>query len=384
MMNAFALFLFVVSGVVVVYVYFGYPLLIWIVSRLRPRPIAKGDALPDVTLVIAVFNEEAVVARKIANSLALDYPADRLEVMFVSDGSTDGTAVIIRAAESPAVRLLELPRGGKAAALNAGAAAARGEILLFTDANVDLSPDSLRIMMRSFADPEVGGVSGRKKYVVRHGADTTEVGENLYWRWDQWQKKLESEIGSIFAADGTLYAVRRSLYVPIEDPAQADDIAISARVVLQGFRLVFEPEAVAWEEAPVEGLDEFRRKVRVTNHSVRALLNLGPSLWTSGFYSVELISHKLVRHLVPFFLLALLLSSLWLAAGSMVFAVLLLLQVVFYGIALAGAALRRTELGTKRVFSVPYYFCLVNAAALLGVLGIARGRRVRAWNPRST
>jgi cellulose synthase/poly-beta-1,6-N-acetylglucosamine synthase-like glycosyltransferase len=383
-MTAAALLLFLVSGAVVVYVYFGYPLLIWIVSRLRPRPVAKGDAMPPVTLVIAVFNEEAVVARKIANSLALDYPVDRLEVMFISDGSTDGTAEIIRSAESPSVRLLELPRGGKAAALNAGAAAARGEILLFTDANVDLSPDSLRIMARSFADPEVGGVSGKKKYVVRRGADTTEVGENLYWRWDQWQKSLESEIGSIFAADGTLYAIRRSLYVPIEDPAQADDIAISARVVLQGFRLVFEPEAVAWEEAPAEGLDEFRRKVRVTNHSVRALLNLGRLLWTSGFYSVELISHKLVRHLIPFFLLALLLSSLWLAAGSIVFAALLLLQVAFYGIALAGAALRRTGLGTKRIFSVPYYFCLVNAAALFGVLGIVRGRRVRAWTPRST
>lgn len=383
-MNAFALLLFVVSGLVVVYVYFGYPLLIWILSRLRPRPVAKGDAMPYVTLVIAVFNEEAVVARKIANSLALDYPADRLEVMFVSDGSTDGTAGIIRSAESSTVRLLELPRGGKAAALNAGAAAARGEILLFTDANVDLSPDSLRIMVKSFADPEVGGVSGKKKYVVKLGADTTEVGENLYWRWDQWQKKLESEIGSIFAADGTLYAVRRSLYVPIGDPAQADDIAISARIVLQGFRLLFEPEAVAWEEAPVEGLDEFRRKVRVTNHSVRALLNLGRALWTSGFYSVELISHKLVRHLIPFFLLALLFSSLWLAIDSTIFSALLLLQVGFYGIAFAGAALRKTSLGTKRIFSVPYYFCLVNAAALLGVLGIARGRRVRAWTPRST
>ena len=376
------IWVFFFAAAVTLYVYFGYPALIWVMAKLRPRPIAEADVTPSVTLIVPTFNEQAVIEAKIRNALALDYPREQLEVLILSDGCTDDTCAIVR--RFAEVRLIELPRGGKAAALNRGAAEARGEILVFTDANVELAPDAVRILARSFADPEVGGVSGKKTYVVRSGGDTTEQGENLYWRWDQWQKTLESAIGSIFAADGTLYAVRRSLYVPIHDPAQADDIAISARVVLQGHRLVFDPRAVAYEEAPAEGAAELRRKVRVTNHSVRALLNLGSALWTSGFYSVELLSHKLVRHLIPFFLLLVAASSLWLARTSGFFRLVVALQAAFYFLAIFGALLRHHRGGALKVFSVPYYFCLVNAAAFLGVLSIARGARVREWSPRGT
>jgi cellulose synthase/poly-beta-1,6-N-acetylglucosamine synthase-like glycosyltransferase len=381
-MHAFALAVFVLCAAVTAYIYFGYPALLLLMAKLRPRPIRRGGDLPPVSLIVPLYNEERFVEQKIRNSLAVDYPADRLEVVFISDGSTDGTNAIVRQHQSEQVRLIELPRGGKAAALNAGVRAARGEILVLTDANVDLAADAVRKIAACFADPEVGGVSGRKKYVVRRGADTTEKGENLYWRWDQWQKELESRIGSIFAADGTLYAVRRELYVPIEDPAQADDIAISTRIVLQGHRLVFEREAIAYEEAPVEGRDEFRRKIRVTNHSVRALLNLGSALFTSGFYSVELLSHKLVRHLIPFFLIPLLLANVVLAVQSPLFRLVLALQLTFYALAAAGAALRHRPGGAMKLFSVPYYFCLVNAAAFFGVVAMLRGERVRAWSPR--
>lgn len=384
MIEATLLALFVLSALVVLYIYFGYPLLIFVLARLRPRPVHRADVTPSVTMIIPVFNEQDVVEQKIRNCLSLDYPGDQMEVLFVSDGSTDGTEQIIRRYETDRIRLLPIPRSGKMVALNCGAEAARGEILLFTDANVELSRETVRVLARSFADPAVGGVSGRKKYVVRSGADTTERGENLYWRWDQWQKILESTVGSMFAADGSLYAIRHSLYVPIEDPAQADDIAISTRVVLQGYRLLFDPAAQALEEAPVEGADEFRRKIRVTNHSVRALLGLGAALWTSGFYSLELLSHKLVRHLIPFFLALLLFSSAMLGFFHPWFVVVLLLQVVFYGFAISGSLLRRQKIGEWKIFSIPYYFCLVNAAAFLGVLSILRGDRVREWSPRGT
>lgn len=377
-----SLLVFAVTLAASVYIYFGYPALIFLVSRLRPRPFQRGGE-PTATVVIPVYNEERVIADKIANTLALDYPPDRLETLVVSDGSTDATEEIVRRFGNK-VRLLSLPRSGKAFALNEGARAARGEILVLTDANTLLEPGSLRPLVDPFADPEVGGVCGNKKQRPPAGADTTAEGENLYWRWDKWQKALESRAGSIFAADGTLYAVRKELYVPIADPAQADDIAISARIVLQGRRLLYEPRAVAWEEAPAEGRDEFRRKVRVTNHSVRALWNLGRGLWTSGFYSVELLSHKFFRHLVPFFLIPLFLSNAALAMdGSPVFRILFAGQVLFYGLALAGFALRGTRLGKAKPFTVPYYFCLVNAAAFLGILSILRGRRLRAWTPRS-
>jgi cellulose synthase/poly-beta-1,6-N-acetylglucosamine synthase-like glycosyltransferase len=386
-----AFVIFAASLAVCIYVYFGYPALLWLLSRARPRPVRAGETTPDVTVVVALHNEEEVIAEKLANSRALDYPAGSLEIIFASDGSTDATNSIVRAVQEeeaprggPRIRLLPLERKGKANALNEGVAAARGEIIVFTDANNFLAPDAIRKIVRGFADPQVGGVSGNKKLRVRRGADATEEGENLYLRYDKWQKELEGRIGSIFAADGTLYAIRRSLYVPIADPAQADDIAISTRVVLQGYRLVWDNDAIAWEDAPAEGIAEFRRKVRVTNHSVRALLNLGSRLWTSGFYSVELLSHKLIRHLIPFFLIPLFLSNAVLAFHGQAFALLLAGQIAFYVLAMAGAAVRDTPLGKRKALSVPYYFCLVNAAALLGVASIVLGRRHKTWSPRGS
>lgn len=382
-----ALFLLVLA--VVVYVYFGYPLLLVVLARLRPRPVAAGPVRPEVSVVVPAHDEEAVIGAKIDDCLGQRYPPDRLEVVVVSDGSTDRTEAIVRerVARDPRVRLVSTSWSGKAMALNEGVLAARGEVVVFTDANALLAPGALARLMEPFADPEVGGVCGRKRYRKGTGADATELGENLYWRWDQWQKELESRIGSVFAADGTLYAVRRGLYVPLADPAQADDIAISARVPLQGRRLVLAPAAVAFEEPPAEGAEELRRKVRVTNHSVRALLNLGPGLWRSGFYSVELLSHKLLRHLVPFALLALLALDLVLTvrlrggAGTLL-GLALLAQAAVYGLGLLGYILRDTPPGRLRLLSIPYYFSMVNAAAFLGVLSVLRGVRRGRWTPR--
>ncbi|HVS14503.1 MAG TPA: glycosyltransferase family 2 protein [Thermoanaerobaculia bacterium] len=379
---SFALVVFVLSFGACVYVYFGYPALLLVISRVAPRPVRRAPVQPMMTLLIPVYNEEEHVAAKIANSLALEWAPDRLEVLVVSDGSTDRTEELVEALADQRIRLLRRPRQGKAAALNEGAREARGEILVLTDANALLAKDCLLRLAEPFADPEVGGVCGNKKYRAGTGADATELGENLYWRYDKWQKELESRIGSIFAADGTLYALRRELYVPIADPAQADDIAISTRVVLQGHRLLYEPGAVAWEEPPAEGRDELRRKVRVTNHSVRALFGLGRALWTSGFYSVELLSHKLLRHLAPFFLLALLLSNIALALEGPLFQLVLALHLAFYGLAFVGYALRDRRAGRSRLLSIPYYFSLVNLAALLGVLSILRGERRERWTPR--
>lgn len=367
---------------VCLYLYAGYPILLWIRSRLCARPVSAGPHEPEVSIVIPVFNEEEVLRAKLDNSLGLDYPRDRLEVIVVSDGSTDRTVEIAREFADRGVRLIELPRSGKGPALNAGAEAATGEVLVLTDANGMLDRASLKRLVAPFADPEVGGVCGHKRYRLVRGGDTTEVGENLYWRFDSWQKRLESAAGSVFAADGTLYALRRRLYSPIEELAQADDIAISTRVVLQGSRLVYAPDAVVWEEAPSEGIAEFRRKVRVTNHSVRALWNLGPSLWTSGFYSVELLSHKLFRHLSPIFLLLLLFSNLLVLGAGRVYLLAGIAQATFYGLAVGGFLLRGSSLGRFRVLSVPYYFSMVNLAALLGVLSILRGERRERWTPR--
>ena len=382
MTTALAL-VFAGSLAVCAYVYFVYPALLFLLSRLRPRPVRRGTIQPSVTMVVPAYNEEAAIEAKVRNSLEQRYPRGLLEILIVSDGSTDGTDEIVRRYAAETVRLVRRPREGKIAALNAAAALATGDILVLTDANSLLEPDAVARLVESFADPEVGAVCGNKKLRPPKGGDATQGGEGIYWRYDKWLKGLESRIGSIFAADGTLYALRRKLYVPILDRAQADDIAISTRVVLQGYRLVIDDAAVAWEEAPAEGRAEFRRKVRVTNHSVRALLALGHRLWLSGFYSVELVSHKLLRHFVPFFLLALFLSNAALAADQPALRGVLALHVLFYAAAAAGFVLRRRRAGRSRLLTVPYYFCLVNAAALLGVVSIARGARLAVWTPRS-
>lgn len=364
------------------YLYVGYPLLLFVLSRFVHRPVQRAEVRPTLTLVVPVYNEAGVIEKKLRNCLELDYPPERLEILVASDGSSDATEAIVAGFADRGVRLLSLARRGKASALNAAADAASGEILVLTDANTFLEPRALIALARDFGDPEVGGVCGNKKFFVARGGDTTEAGEGLYWRYDKWQKALETRLGSIFAADGTLHALRRDLYVPLEDPAQADDIAISTRVVLQGHRLVYEPDAVAFEEAPAEGATEFLRKVRVTNHSVRALLNLGASLWTSGFYSFELLSHKLLRHLSPFFLLGLLVSNALVAGAHPLLGILLVLQLGFYALGIAGFLLRGTAAGRFPLLSVPYYFSLVNAAALVGVLSIVVGYRLRRWTPR--
>ncbi len=381
-MMLFAQIVFWFCLAVCLYIYFGYPALLWMLSRLRTRPVRAGDVTPLVTFVIAAYNEELGIAAKVENSLGLDYPADRLEVLVVSNGSVDRTEEIVRGFSDPRVKLLALPEAGKMQALNQGAQAAGGEILVFTDADFLLDRHTLRLMMSKFADPEVGGVCGARNTTIRRDGDATGAGEGLYARWDKWQKTLESRIGSVFAADGLLYAIRKELYVPIGDLHAADDIWISTAIPLQGYRLVFEPDATAFEIAGVQAEQEFGRRIRVTNHSVRALLTLRSHLFTHGFYSLELLSHKLIRHLIPFFLIPLFVASATLALQGPLFMVAFAGQLSLYALAIAGWLLRNRPIGRAKPFFVPYYFCFVNAAAFFGLLSIARRRNITAWTPR--
>jgi biofilm PGA synthesis N-glycosyltransferase PgaC len=376
--------IFWLSLAVCVYIYFGYPALLWVMSRLRPRPVHERDFFPRATFVIAAYNEERNIVAKIENTLALDYPPEQLEVLVVSNGSTDRTNELVASWNDPRVRLIALEQPGKMGALNEGARSATGEILILTDADFLLDTHSLKLIARKFADRTVGGVCGARKPGVKREGDATGEGEGLYGRWDKWQKVRESEIGSVFAADGLLYAIRRELYKPITDPAQADDIAISVPVVLQGYRLLFEPNATAWENASVVAGEEFRRKVRVTNHSVRALLNIGAPLFLSGFYSVELLSHKLVRHFVPFFLIPLFITNAILATFAPIYLVTMIPQALIYALAIAGALLRDSPIGRSKPLYIPYFFCFVNAAAFFGILSIMRGKKLAAWSSRPT
>lgn len=377
---------FLLCVAAVVYPYFGYPAVLWLWSSLRTKPVRKGRVRPRVTLIVPARDEAELIGEKVENALALDYPSELLEVLVVSDGSTDGTEEIVERFDDDRVVLLRRPPLGKVHALNAGVEAARGEVLAFTDADIRLEPSALARLVENFADPEVGGVTGSKRYRrpgEESAGEATGAGEGIYWRYDMWLKRMESRIGSVFGADGALYAVRKELYVPLEDPAQADDLAISARVVPQGRRLVVEPGAVTSEEAPADARSEFRRKVRIASHSIRALFGLGSALWRNGFHSFALVSHKLVRYLVPFFLVGAYLSNLALADEGALYSVCLAGQHLLYAAGGVGFLLRNTRPGGTKLLTIPYFFCFVNLAALVGLLSALLGRREVAWTTRA-
>jgi cellulose synthase/poly-beta-1,6-N-acetylglucosamine synthase-like glycosyltransferase len=365
------------------YIYFGYPLLLAVIAAVRRREVRQQAITPSISVIIAAHNEEKIISEKLENTLGLDYPKDRLDIIVVSDGSTDRTEPMVTQYEEQGVRLLSLARCGKMQALNRGVASATGEILVFTDANAILEASALRQLAANFSDPEVGGVCGNQKYRQKQSGDCAGQGENLYWTYDKFIKRLESQVGSTIGADGSIYAIRRNLFIPIDDPAQADDFAVSARVVTQGYRLVFEPAAVSYEEPPASSEREFWRKVRVTNHSLRSLLDLSEALnpWRTGFYALELLSHKVLRYLVPLFLLMAFLANVILARASDFYQFLLLGQMLFYGSALMGYKLRHQSWGRIKFFYVPLYFCLANTAALLGILSLLKGERITLWQP---
>lgn len=367
------------------YAYFLYPALLAVAASLLDRRVDRGPVTPTLSVVVAAYNEEDVIAAKLESILASDYPSEALEVLVASDGSTDATERVARRYAFRGVRVLSLPRRGKAHALNAAARRASGEVLVFTDANARLEPGALRALARNFADPEVGGVAGHTGYEVPDDGESSGRGEDLYWRYDTWLKRAESRTGSVVSAHGGLYAVRRELFRPLEDASVTDDFAISTAVVARGRRLVFEPEARAVEDAPRRADQEFRRRVRLTVRGLRSLLLrrrlLNPL--RHGFYSLVLFSHKVVRRLLPAGLLLLLVAAAVLSPGRPLYQAATGLQLLFYAAAAAGCALRDTPLGSRRPLYVPFYFTLSNAAALVALLRVALGQRIERWEPES-
>jgi cellulose synthase/poly-beta-1,6-N-acetylglucosamine synthase-like glycosyltransferase len=367
------------------YAYAGYPVLLWCVGRVRNRPVSKGAVTPSVTVIIAAYNEERIIARKLRSVLEQEYPREALSVLVASDGSTDATNRIVAelAERDERLRLLALPRGGKAATLNAAAAEARGEIFVFTDANAIFAPGALRALLANFADPDVGGVSANERRDDTDGATSVGLGERLYWEYDKWLKLAESRVGSMVSASGSCYAIRGALFRPITDPAATDDFTISTQVVRAGRRLVFEPEAVTLEPPPATGQIEFNRKVRIVTRGLRSVYGIRELLlpWRGGFYALQVWSHKIVRRLVPFFAIGV--FALTLSLVRRPFERLLVAgQVALYGLATLGWVGRGRPWGRNKLLYIPYYFCLSNVAAMLGVLQFARQRKLSVWTPR--
>ena len=354
------------------FAYAGYPIWLYVRARLWPCPVRVASIFPSVTILLAVHNEEKYLPGKLQNLAGLHYPPDCLEIIVVSDGSTDRTNQILASAESPNCQGIVLDEHcGKASALNFGVAQARGEIVVFTDARQIIASEALKTLIENFADPSVGCVSGE----LLIGQDQTTLsaeGVGLYWRMEKKIRRWEGLAGSSVGATGSLYAVRRNLIVPLPQGTILDDVYIPLHVVRQGKRVVFEPKALAFDPLTPDPKQEFRRKLRTLFGNYQ-LLQLAPwILTTSNPVRLEFLCHKLLRLLVPFALLGLLVSTFWLRES--IYGFVLVFQLFFY--ALAGLGIFRLKLGIlSRLSSISLAFTVLNTAAGLAFVYFISGRK---------
>ena len=377
------LIIFWSAAAMVAYAYVLFPALVVLRGLLLHRRIEQRDSEPTVSIVVVAHNEARTIKEKLQNLLSLDYPRDRLEIVVASDGSDDGTDEIVSSYADRGIRLLSFPRRGKAPALNDAVAAVTGEILVFSDANSLYAEDAIRALVRPFGDPSIGGVAGDQRYIPSTGESNT--GERAYWSLDRVLKEFQSRAGSVTSATGAIYAIRRSLFVPAP-LSVTDDFAVSTAIVLQGYRLVFSRQAVAYEPAASSTRFEFARKVRVITRGLRGVVERRPLLnpFRFGFYSLQLFSHKLARRLVVLPLLVMLVTSVLLWPRGGFYQWMVVAQGAFLFCGALGALSAGTRLERCKLFALPCYFCMVNAASLRAAVNLARGRRIERWDTQRT
>ncbi|MDP4151131.1 MAG: glycosyltransferase family 2 protein [Bacteroidota bacterium] len=414
---------FFVSCFVILYNYAGYALIARIANevkrKFRPRYEPDNTHLPSVSFIVAAFNEEDCIEQKILNSLEQDYPGEKIEFLFITDGSTDGTAALIN--KYPGVRGLHEPeRKGKSAAVNRAVQYATGEILIFSDANTMLNAGAVRHIARHYAQPKIGGVAGEKKVMPagepsggtsdESGGTSDEVGagEGFYWKYESFLKRVDSEFYSVVGAAGELFSLRRDLYEPLPHHVILDDFVLSLRVATKGYRILYEPEAYAMELPSFSLTDENKRKVRIAAGGFQAMGMLWPLLafWRQPALSFLYISHRVLRWtLSPLcFILALLSNTILVFAGgaaggaaggpaagpfepggaglapwlNTLFRVFFAAQILFYGLALAGKfAGPRTR--QSKWLKLPYYFVFMNVSVIQGFFRHLKGRQAAAW-----
>ncbi len=344
----------------------GYPLAVAAAARLRPRPVRASDEYePEVTVVVAAHDEEAVIERRLGNLLALDYPPDKLRVVVASDASEDRTDELVEtvAAREPRVRLLRCPRGGKVAAQNRAVREADGEVIAFSDANATWAPDALRRLVRPLADPDVAYVCGRLQLEAADGSNQ----EGLYWRYELWLREQESRVGSITGGNGSIYALRRSDYVEV-DPRFGHDLALPYLLVQRGRRAVYEPSAVARERPTPTNETEYRRKVRMFEHCWLITLRGSMLRRLPPGYLAEIVSHRLLRYSSGVLHLVLLGTSVALAPQGFPYQAALAGQVAGGIAAAAGQPVAR-------------YYALVSWATVRALVNYLRRGVPATWEP---
>jgi cellulose synthase/poly-beta-1,6-N-acetylglucosamine synthase-like glycosyltransferase len=362
------------------YVYLLYPALVRALAARFGTPVRRGTDLPGVTIIVTAYNEEKCLRGKLENISRLDYPAALLNTLVVSDASSDATEEIARQFDPARVSVLRVEgRQGKTACQNAGAAAARSDILVFTDATTQIDPQALRRLVETFADSDIGSVASRPVY-VSNVDNATSQGCETYWNYELRLRAAESAFGCLIGVSGCLYAVRRSAYVPI-DPALISDFVVAMKMREQGLRTVLAADAICFEETLDHGRRELAMRVRVAVRSLHALIHerrfLNP--WRYGSLAWALWSHKVLRYASPLLWLAALAANIRLA-GQVGYRVLFITQCALILAGVLGFFLQARR-STFRILGQPYYFLLTNVASLIATLRYLKGDRMVTWKP---
>jgi len=359
------------------FIYFLYPVVIFLIAKIIGKEPKKEDITPFVSLVISVHNEEKVIREKAINSLSLNYPKDKLEIIFALDGCIDKTQEILSSFSDSRIKIVDnQERMGKVANLNRTVPLAKGEIILFSDANSIFEPDTLRKLISNFADSKVGCVSGRLSYI---DTDSTSVGkgENLYWRYETFLKKQESKLGKLLVTNGSIQAVRKDVY-PYPVSEVADDFSIPLLIQAKGYKVLYEPDAVVYEIATQSLKEELSQKVRILSQGFKGAIHLWKDLLTLSSLGIfEVLFHKVLRWGVAFYLVLIFLLNIILIKEPVYF-YFLNLQIIFYLFALIGFMFRRKS--KIKIFYIPFYFCLVNFASLIALFRFINNEETRMWD----
>ena len=378
--------IFWISLFIIFYAFIGYGLLLFILIKIKRiisgKPVLPGtDNLPTCTLIVAAYNEELFIEEKIKNSLELIYPENKLKLIFITDGSTDNTAQLV--AKYPGViHMHSAARMGKMAAVHRAIEAVTTEITVFTDANTFLNKEAMVNICRHYADSKVGAIAGEKRVNITEASDAT-AGEGFYWKYESKLKAWDSELYSVVGAAGELFSIRTSLYLPVPPTAIIDDFMISMLIAEKGYKIVYEPDAYAMEGGSENVKEELKRKIRIAAGGIQSIIWLKSLLnpFKMPLLSFQYISHRVLRWtIVPFLMILVLLLNIIIVAhgAGTIYTVVLAAQVLFYGLSLLGWIMTAREVKVK-IFFVPYYFCMMNYAVIMGLRRYFRGKQSAVW-----
>jgi len=376
----------------VVYTYLGYGIVAWVMVKIRNilgkqfKQYNDPTFLPKVTLAIPAYNEMSCIEAKLQNTFSLDYPADKLEVLFVTEGSNDGTTEFILAnlSKYPTMKMIGgTTRRGKIEAMNMAVKTIDSPIVIFTDANTNLNNQVIKNIVRHFQDPVVGAVAGEKRIETQGTEAAAGAGEGLYWKYESFLKKLDTQLYTVVGAAGELFAVRTHLFGEVEKDTLLDDFMVSLRIAADGYRVIYEPDAYASERPSFSIQDEMKRKIRIASGGFQSIARLG-FLWNIfkyGLLSFQYVSHRAMRWAVAPFclpLIFLLNIALVIFKPNLIYYLLMFGQVVFYVLAIVGYYLENKKIRVKLVF-VPFYFSFMNFCAIKGYLRYRNGLTSGIW-----